>query len=327
MRSLRAMGLVLSLCVAPMLVVGSADAQSANASKTAVQRFADAQALYESGEYDKAYAQFQTLVQETGSPNAELYLGRCLRELGRLPEAYEATARALENALAKAEKEEKYQQTRSAAAADLAKLELRVGKIIVAVADAPENLVITVNGQTLPRAKYGIPAAVNIGEAVVVLEAPEKKRIERRTMVAGGKTETVTVVLEPLDANMPPPPQKVEPPPSTGGPARVVGFVVAGVGVAGMATFAVAGLMANQRYDEIYAACGGTHCTDTKYVTEIENGRQLDLVANIGLGVGIGGIAVGTLLIALGGPKPASTPTVSGFWLPGAGGFSVSGRF
>jgi hypothetical protein len=162
---------------------------------------------------------------------------------------------------------------------------------------------------------------------VVVLEAPDKKRVERHIMLSGGNTETVTVVLEPVATNSKLLPKTEEGSPKVGGTGRMVGFVVAGVGLAGMATFAVAGTMAGRRYDEIYADCGRTRCTDPKYGAAIEGGRRLDLIANVGLGVGVAGLATGALLIAFGGPKTASSPVVSGFLLPGAGGFFLRHAF
>ena len=106
----------------------------------------------------------------------------------------------------------------------------------------------------------------------------------------------------------------------------MAGFVALGVGVAGMATFAGAGVSSNNRYDSIYAACGGKRCTDPSFTAQIAGGKQLDVVADVGLGAGIAGLAAGALLVALGGPRPASdAPRVSVWAAPTCGAWSGGG--
>jgi hypothetical protein len=317
------------LALAVTVSATHAEAQDAGQLK----RFAAAQNLFDDGAYTPSYQEFKALADETGSPNAELYVARCLRELGRLPEAYEATAVALRHATAKAERDPKYVSTRNAAATDLAKLEPRVGRLVVAVADAPAELSVTVNGAPLAREKLGLPAAVAPGEVVVRVTAAGKRDVERRLALNAGDAATVTLALESSSAPVASGPKPEAPPAAsaatsttTGGGGRVAGFVVAGVGVAGMAGFAVLGLMANHRYDTIAAQCGNTHCTDPAFASEIDGGRKLDLGANIGLGVGIAGLAAGALLIALGGPK-RSAPHVSAWVAPTGGGVVLNRAF
>ena len=53
-------------------------------------------------------------------------------------------------------------------------------------------------------------------------------------------------------------------------------------------------------------AYGGTRCTDPAYQSQINAGKTLDPVANIGLGAGLAGLAAGTLMIVFGGAHEAS---------------------
>ncbi|MFT3769782.1 MAG: PEGA domain-containing protein [Minicystis sp.] len=293
------------------------------------KRFGAAQKLYDQGAYTPAYEEFKALAAETGSPNAVLYVARCLRELGRLPEAYETMTLALRSAAAKAEAEPKYAQTRNAAAADLALLEPKVGKLVIAIANPPAGTTVTLDGAPLSPEKLGVPVAVAIGESVVTVRAPGRANVERRVKLRGGETTTLTLALEVDPAGpTPAPAAPAAPPPAPemrGGGARIAGFAVLGVGAAGMATFAAAGVMANKRFDAVSAACGGTRCTDPSFSAQIAGGKQLDLAANIGLGVGIAGLVGGTLLVVLGGPKPA--PAVTAWATPGGGGLVARGSF
>jgi hypothetical protein len=296
-----------------------AAAQDTNAGK----RFAAAQKLYEEGAYTPALAEFKALAAETNSPNADLYVARCLRELGRLVEAYEATTIAVRNATAKAEQEPKYVSTRNAAAADLAQLEPKVAKIIVAVANPPAGMQVTLNGTPLAAERLGVPVVLAPAEVVVRLTAPDHADVERRVVLKAGDTTTLPLAFA-APAPTPPPPSS--PAPTALGGVRIGGIVVLGVGAAGMATFAGAGVSANNRYDAISAACGGKHCTDPSYHAQIDGGRQLDLAANVGLGVGIAGLLGGALMVALGKPTTAAPP-VTGWAMPAGGGLAVRQAF
>jgi hypothetical protein len=322
---------LLSLALAFMAApAGAQDAAQA-------KRFAAAQKLFDEGAYTPALMEFKALAAETASPNAELYAALCLRELGKLPEAYEAMASALRNATAKAEAEPKYKSTRNKAATELALLEPRIGKLVVAVARPPAGLRVTLNGAALPLEKLGAPVAAAVGEAVVRLTAPGTADVERRVQLRGGEVSTVTVAFDtpgndggltrdasrsaaptPGEPSAEGTPPGAPPPASRGGGARIAGFVTLGIGAAGMATFATAGVMANNRYDAINAACGGKHCTDPSFASQIDGGRRLDIIADVGLGVGIAGIAAGTLLAVLGGPKAAPANVTA--WAASRGG-------
>jgi hypothetical protein len=112
-----------------------------------------------------------------------------------------------------------------------------------------------------------------------------------------------------------PPPADTTPPPSSSGRAnlRPWAYVAGGLGVAGFATFAVFGLMSNSNYSDLQSACH-PGCPASKS-SEIDNGKTYQLVANIGLGVGIVGVAAGATLFALsfgGKSTPASTGLVVG---------------
>lgn len=304
------------------LAEASASAQDASPEK----RFVAAQKLYDAGSYEAAYGEFRSLAAETGSPNAELYAARCLTQMGRVVEAYDATAAALRNATAKAERDAKYEDTRDTAARDLAKLDAKVGKVVVAVASPPQGLAIFVGERSIPVDRMGTPVGVAPGEVVVRITAPSRKTIEKRLTIRAGETSPVTVTLEVESAGANGGAQRPPSAPAAGfGAARSAGVAIGVVGLGGMATFVTAGLLANQKYDEIRAACGGKACSDRSYADDIEGGRRLDLAANIGLGVGVAGLATGTLLVLLG--KPDSAPPVSAWATPSGGGLGVRGEF
>ena len=89
---------------------------------------------------------------------------------------------------------------------------------------------------------------------------------------------------------------------TTGGGARVAGFVVGALGLAAVGTFAVLGNMAGNRYDEVVAACRG-RCQDRTHDDAIREGETWQLLANVSLGAGIGLSLIGVVMIAVGGPR------------------------
>jgi hypothetical protein len=309
----RALARPLAALLTLLAVESGASAQPADATK---QRYALAKKHYDAGEYAQAYEEFRALADEIKSPNAELYVARCLRAMGRLPEAYEAMASALRNANAKLVAEPRYLETRDVAAAQLAELEPLVGKLVVAVVDRPPELVVEINGAPLQPNRVGVPVAAAVGSAVVHVRAPGKQDVERTVAVRGGEVTTVTVALEPALPEPPavsPPREAVARPSGLGG-VRIGGIVTLGLGTAGMATFGVLAAMANHRYATLYAECHGMACREPALQGDIDGGRKLDIGANIALGVGVAGLAAGTAMVVFGRPSPHTAEVVVTFW-------------
>ncbi len=306
-----------SLVTAACLALSSAPAfaQAADDAKTAIEQFRTAQKAFDDGEFDKALEAAKAAYAQTKSPNAHLYVARSLRGLGRLEDAYREMKATLDEATELAQSEKKYVPTRDAAAAELALLDKKVGKIVVALANPPPGATVELNGKPLPSEALGVPLPVMPGKIEVRASAPGMKDEQRELRIAAGATETIAIALsEDGTAEPPPPPPKPEPEKSSGTPWRTVGFVSAGVGVAGLAVFAVAGSMAKSKFNQLEDECGGTRCSDPKYADTVDSGKRSQTIANVGLVVGAVGIVAGGALIVLGGSskseKAARGPTV-----------------
>lgn len=343
--------LVLLVATAANGASGPARAQPATAvEEEARAKFKAAQQTYDRGDYAAALPMFRDVHAAVSSPNARLYIARCLRELGRLPEAYDEMSATFLDAAARAEREPRFAATRDAAAAERAAMERKVGRVVVAVASPPAGLEVVLGETRLDPARVGKVVAIEPGTVRVRATAPGRVPAEAERTVAAGTIETIALVLQPELQPEPspppvvavaPPPREPEPPreapePSwTEGTIRRAGFGVVALGAAGLVTFAVAGTMANDRYDRIRSECGG-RCTDPKYESEIEGGRTLDVVANVGLVAGGFGVLVGAGMIAFGGaksPDPApraarsSVSSVSVALAPHGSWVGVSGSF
>jgi hypothetical protein len=116
------------------------------------------------------------------------------------------------------------------------------------------------------------------------------------------------------------------PPKDDGASLRMAGYVAGGVGIAGFVLFAVAGIGAKNAHDRLYEDCNAGRCNDASHESDIEKGKMLQTVANIGLATGLTGLGLGATLIVL-GSQPASDNTAS-VGMPGRGGlFTLRGRF
>ena len=277
--------------------------------------FKQAQEHFDNSRYEQALELARKAHEATGSPNARLYVARSLKGLGRFDEAYDEMAETLDDAAERAKEEPKYISTRDAAAAELALLKRKIGKVIVAIVEPPPGVKVTLNGNPLAAERVGEPVAILPGDSIIVVEAPGHKRFEKTIQLGAGDTTTVAVRLIAEEREPEPPPAqppKRDPEPSSGGISKTWGYVGLGVGAAGLATFTIFALSAKSTHDTLDEECGG-RCTDPKFQDDVDSGKRAQTIANIGLGVGIVGVAAGATVLLLGGSDKEPAPPAAGF--------------
>jgi hypothetical protein len=285
-------------------------------------KFAAALKLHKAGKFDEALPLFRELVQATQSPNARLYVGLCLQQLGKNSEAYKEMAQTVKDASLHGDA--KYDQTREAAQAELAVLNVRVGKLVVTLPETPPGLVVSLDGAPIAERDLGASLVLEPGGHRVEATATGLTPVTREVTLEGGETRTVTIAFskpEPVAAK----PQPVAEAPASRATMRLAGVAAAGVGVAGMIMFTVTGLMARGKYSSLKDACGDRPCTDPKYAGDIDSGKSLQTVANVGLVIGVVGLASGGALYYFGTRKDAPRATAAP--LPGGGYVSYSASF
>jgi len=297
-------------------------APGATADETAVKaKFAAAIKLHKAGKFDEALPLFRELVQATQSPNARLYVGLCLQQLGKNSEAYKEMAQTVKEASLHGDP--KYDQTRDAAQAELAVLNVRVGKLVVTLPETPPGLVVNVDGAPIAERDLGGSLVLEPGGHRVEASATGLTPVTREVTLEGGETRTVTIAFskpEQVAARPEPVPE-----PASRATMRLAAFTALGVGGAGLVIFGVTGLMARGKYNSLKTACGDAHCTDPKYAGDVDSGKSLQTVANVGLVIGAVGLASGAALFYFGSrkdaPRAAATP------LPGGGYVTYAATF
>jgi hypothetical protein len=306
---------LVSIVLALVLALGSvtAGAQDAKREAELTGLYRTAQEHYLAERYTEALPLFEAVARELDSPNARLYVARCLRKIGRLVDAWHAMVAARDAAAARATSEPRFAETAGHAATELAELDGEVGRVQVTLVAAPADVTVEVAGVAVPPDRLAAPIVVAPGAVRVEGRAPGREPVRREVDVpAGTVVEVALEVPKPPPAAVPPAPVPLPPPapepstPSGLGPVRIAGMAVAGVGVVGWVAFAVAGVMANSKFADLEQRCGGQRCTDPDADDDIREGRGLDLVANLGLAVGIAGVVAGSLMIVFGGPSEAA---------------------
>ena len=307
----------------------------------AEHRYAEAQAHFLAGRYTEALPIFQQLYAESGSPNASLYVARCLREMGQLPEAYDEMVATERNASERARSEERFVATRESARTELRDLERRVGRVTLNVPARPPGLEIEIDGKPVPPERWGSPLPVMPGTVRVWATAPGQATVRQEVEVRAGTEPTITVFMAPAGSGpsgpVAGPSGKAEaaPAPDAGkaGPSGLLvgGAVAIGLGVLGMGTFVVSGVLANGRFSDIKDKCGGQRCTDPSINSSIREGHTMDIVADVGLGVGVAGLVLGGILVTVDQTAaPAASPDAPrgpahALWLDGVPGGGTVG--
>ena len=313
--------LAIALTSAATTVASPAHADSASPSAAAKAKakraFERAQQLYKSGKFEEAAAAFQESYDAVPEPKALLMLARIQRDNGELLKArgtYQKARDAAEAANGQA----------SRATLDEIKSELRdvdgvLGFITIELSHAPPGTRVSIDGSDVT-GQLGNPIRVEPGPLVVTATAPGGMEKSENAMVKAGQTSSVTLSFTwsgksdealadaPEDESEAPPPPKKTPEPDRKQPAttkRTLTWVAGGVGLVGIATFAVFGSLSASKFKHLEGDCPQNHC-DPSLENDKNTGKTFQTVANVGLVVGAVGLGAAITLFALGGPRDAA---------------------
>jgi hypothetical protein len=189
-----------------------------------------------------------------------------------------------------------------------AALEPKLAKLTIKVQEPADKIEVTRDGAQTSPASWGTPIPVDTGNHVVQASAPTRKAFKTSITVAkdGDRMEVIVPKLEaaPAAAVVPPTPG-VEPPPplvvhsgDDGSGQRTMGFIVGGVGVAGVAVGAITGLLALGKNSDSKKDCPGEGaCGSQDAVDANKSASTFGLVSTIAFIVGGAAVAGGAILI------------------------------
>jgi hypothetical protein len=290
----------------------------------ALARFLAGKKAAESKEWSSATAELRSSLEIVDSPNARLVLARALRDSGTLADAWSEYGRVIDDGNILSAKEPNYTQTVDAATAERTEIEAKLAFVVVSVAHEPPGATVKAAGRAVPPEQLGSPFVVSAGAVDVVVESGGKELARKTVKVAVGEKAPVSLdaASSPPAAGPPPPPDKDDlnvpgvnggdsdnapaaaPGPSDHTSLRPWAYVAGGVGAAGMITFTVAGLLNNSTYSDLKNTCH-YGCPPAKQAEET-NGKTEQTIANVGLAVGIVGLAAGVTLFIFSRPSARS---------------------
>ncbi|HMJ54755.1 MAG TPA: hypothetical protein VK540_21885 [Polyangiaceae bacterium] len=316
----------------------SAGGPTATERGLAEQLFLDGKRLMGEGKFDEACPKLAESHRLDPGGGTVLNLAVCHEAQGRHASAWSEFHEAID--LARTDGRRDREQF---ALERLGKVESKVSRVTILVeraADVPA-LVLTVDGEAISRVAWGTALPVDAGFHEIVATAPGK--VERRTTVQiSAAADNKTVTLPALDdapsssastaapaATPPPPPRTVwrsaapvlppaaEPSSST----RTVGYVVGAVGIVALGIGAGFGVEALLKRQESDSFCKGATCSRQVGVDLNDDAARFANYANVGIGVGILGVALGTYLVLKKGAAPA--PSMATLHADANGGIRV----
>lgn len=257
------------------------------------------------------------------------FLARCYTKVGRLVDAAETWRRLTLETLGPTAPQA-FKDAIAEAHVELPKLEPRLARLTIRTAKKYAGLAIEVDGKTWPTAALDVPRVIDPGKHVVAATASGFAPSEQVVELAEGKSDTVTVTLQPGAAPTTTSSASVAPtasaaPPTGPSPWRTVGLVTAGVGVLAVAGGVFTGLSADSKFSKLEADCPvRSSCNLPDLAQRKSDIRTLETATNVLLiGGGILAIAgLTTFLVAPG--RRAAAPAVSLQLSPGVGGGHVS---
>lgn len=312
------------LLAAPLLLSAIAFAPHASAAgvtpsaatpvqrEQAQSRFLRGKDLYGAGKFDAALAEFTASLDIVASPNTRLYVARCLREMGRYVPAYVELGRTAVEAKELTRDDPRYAKAATAAEDERKALEPKLGFLEIGITHAAPTTTLKVGGDDVRRGGWSEPVPVMPGSAEVVVETPGHAPVKRTVQVAAGGKQSLAIDAEADSPDVAVVATNNDAPSGEAGSEtkraklRPYAYVAGGVAVAGLATFAVFGLLANGTYSDLEAACGTKPCPPG-HEDDISSGRTQQTVANVGLVVAAVGAAAAVTLFVLSKPPAQST--------------------
>lgn len=291
---------------------------TADQATEAKAHFAKGKTLFAAKNFADALSEFRASYAIVKSPNSHFLIANCLRDLGRLSEAYVEYDRVVVEAKAAGED---YAGAVDAAAAERDALAPKLVMVNVTTPADAADAMLVVGGMEVTSDMKGKPIPAMPGNIEVTLSPAGKAPVTQSVTGAAGETKSVTLEFA----------AEAPPEDTTGGgkkltPMRIGAIAAAGVGVVGMVIFAVQGSASNTTFDSLKEKCGSSPCPQD-LAADVDKGKTQQLTANIGLGLGIVGLGVGATLFALSMKKKPDATQPQTTWLIGPGSLGVRGTF
>lgn len=291
----------LSLCTSPIVYAQpKKNPTQADISAQADEQFRRGREEQNRGNCQEALEYFRASHALKPQRGTLLNMGLCEKQLGQLAKALQH----LEEVLPQLPQGD---DRRDIVRENLTELKARVPWLrIVLTANAPVGTVVTYDDSELEPTMIGTDIPVDPGKHVVIVEAAGLPDRRYEVMIVEGKRQTLRV-----EPGVLPPPVVIQ----AEDPARknklTAGFIVGGLGVAGIVTGAITGGMALRDHSAAEKACP-THTGCGDEVMDLANrGQTLSTVSTVAFAVGVVGLGVGVPLVLMNRKSDDKAPSVA----------------
>lgn len=327
------------LCAAAVSCTDTAHAQDSQRVQQATRLFDAARENVARGDLGQACRQFDASERLDPQLGTKMHLADCYERQGKLASAW-LHFRAAEMLAAEriaggaVEPREKVARLRAA------RLESRLPRLRLIIATPQPELVVKLDGHTIPSRSWGTTAPIDPGEHLLHVSAPGHNAWQRSFTIAEQQHQELKVpALIPAIDLGPPPPAKTAPQPkpvdtASAAPAlttlRIVAYTLAGAGLIAAGTGIAFGLATQAKLSKRDALCPDDVCRDRAQIEQVDrltlDARGTATTANalmIGGGVAL---AAGVSWVLLGPTSSEAQLSLLPSLSPYAAGVTLHGR-
>jgi hypothetical protein len=303
-----ARALAVAIAFAPAVAAAQGAAPTAADAKSATLHFERGVTFFKAQKFGDALAEFRASYAALPSPNSHLYVARCLAQSGDLSAAFDEFATVVAEAETRALGEAKYAPTRDTARLERDELAEKIALVSFTITGAAPGATLDVAGRRVAPSEWSKARPFKPGTVEIVVRDPSGAATTRSVQLAAGQRGAVSIDVSAAAPAQTAAPVAAPPPPPKSDAAssrtwmRPAAFVAGGVGAAGLVMFAVGGAIANGTYSKLKSECGGPCPADR--ASDVSAGKTEQTVANVGLALGVVGVAAGVTLFVL---APRST--------------------
>ncbi len=263
--------------------------------------FLEAKKLAAAGKLAEACPKFAESNRLDRGAGTLIHLADCYEKNGQSASAWATFKDAASAAQALGRADWQKLATQRAAA-----LEPKLAKLTIKVQEPADKIEVTRDGAQTSPASWGTPIPVDVGAHAVQATAPSRTTFKTSVKVAkdGDRVEVVVPKLDNAPAAAAPAPAPGPAPAPVvhsgddGSGQRTVGFIVGGVGVAGVAVGAITGLIAIGKNSDSKKACPDDGaCASSDAVSANDSAKTFGLISTIGFIAGGAAVAAGAILI------------------------------
>ena len=261
--------------------------------------FLEAKRLSAEGKFAEACPKFAESNKLDRGAGTLIHLGDCYEKNHQTASAWAAYREASSAAQALGRSDwEKLASARAAA------LEPKLAKLTIRVVEPADKIEVSRDGSHTSPASWGVAIPVDVGTHVVQASAPGRKPFKTSVAINrdGDRDEVVVPKLDPQPAGAAVSGSSARSdaahPDGGGSSQRTIGFVVGGIGMAGLAVGAITGLIAIGKNNDSKKECPNAGaCPSNDAVDNADGARQLGTISTIAFIAGGVSAALGTVLV------------------------------